>query len=197
MKPFKSGCVAVVVALGAFASSALGAEVRYIAYLDGLTEEPPVVTPGTGIARVTIDTLTNMMRVQADFSGLTGVTTVAHIHAPTAVAFTGTVGVATQPGTFTGWPAGVTSGSYDMTFDMTNAANYTAGFTTLSGGTVDSARALLFASFADGKAYFNIHTDFRPGGEIRGFFRPVVPLPSAGLLGLAGLGAVASVRRRA
>jgi hypothetical protein len=44
-------------------------------------------------------------------------------------------------------------------------------------------------------AYFNIHTSFRPGGEIRGNIVPGIPEPSAILLLLSGLAPVAFARR--
>lgn len=163
----------------------------YTATLNGANEFPPVVTPGNGTSTVTIDTDLNTMRVQAMFQDLIGNVTVAHIHAPTAVPFTGTVGVATPTPSFPGFPAGGTSGSYDMTFDMTLASSYNASFITNNGGTVASARSVLFGALADGKAYLNIHSTFVGSGEIRGFY---VPAP-AGLGLLAGMGLLARRRR--
>lgn len=146
---------------------------------------------------MTIDTLLHTMRVEAEFSGLLGTTTVAHIHAPTAIPLTGTVGVATYPGTFPGFPVGVTSGTYDATFDLTQNATYTTAFRTLGGGTAAGAEAMLISSLDDQKAYFNVHSTFAPGGEIRGFLQAVpepstVALLSCGALALARYG----VRRR-
>jgi hypothetical protein len=144
---------------------------------------------------VDIDTVLQQMRVQASFSGLTGTTTAARIHAATAVAGTGTAGVATTTPTFTGFPLGVTTGSYDHTFDLTLASSYNPSFVTANGGTTSGAEAVLLAALADGKAYFNIHTNAFPGGEIRGFLTLTsVPEPStmlllgSGLVGLSGYG---------
>jgi hypothetical protein len=154
-------------------------------------------TVGTGWARATFDTIARTMFVEAEFQDLTGPTTVAHIHCCTAVPETGTVGVATMPGTFPGWPVGVTAGSYQNTFDMTDPASYTSGFlNNFGGGTVDGAFAALLAGLDDGRAYFNVHTQFAPGGEIRGFLRAV---PEPGALVLLGLGLLAvaiTLRRR-
>ena len=170
------------------------AEIRtYITFMDGASEFPPVPTPGTGSGTLTIDTTLNTMRVQATFQDLVGTVTVAHIHGPTAVALTGTAGVMTPTPTFPGFPVGVTSGSYDMTFDMTLASSYNPSFVTAQ-GSVANARAVLFQAVADGKSYLNIHTTFSGSGEIRGFW--VVPAPAGlGLLATAGL--LGTRRRRA
>jgi hypothetical protein len=84
----------------------------------------------------------------------------------------GNAGVATTTPSFPGFPAGVTSGSYDMTFDMTLASSYNASYVTANGGTPASAFAALKAALNNGTAYFNIHTTMYPGGEIRSFFAP-------------------------
>lgn len=183
--------VAVVVTLMATSSQAA---VHYLqAFLDGPSESPPVETPGTGYVAVDYDDVAHTLALNATFSDLIGTTTVAHIHAPTADPFAGTVGVAVTPGTLPGFPAGVTSGVYATTIDLTDPASYTASFLAAGGGAAAGAEAMLFSSFVDGKAYFNIHSSFRPGGEIRGFIVPV-PEPSSLLL-LAG-GAPLLLRRR-
>ena len=165
------------------ASPAFAALITYTATLDGPSESPVNASPGTGSASVDIDTVLNTMRVQASFSGLLGNTTASHIHAPTAVAGTGTAGIATTTPTFTGFPLGVTAGSYDHLFDLTLVSSYNPSFITAHGGTVASAEIDLLAYLADGKAYLNIHTNVFPGGEIRGFLTSTsVPEPSTMLL---------------
>lgn len=185
--------IAAATALGV-GSAAHGAFITYIANLSGPNEFPPNASPGTGFSQVDIDTVAHTMRVQITFSGLIGNTTASHIHAATAVPFTGAAGVATQTPSFSGFPLGVTSGSMDTTFDMTLASSYNASYITANGGTTASAEAALFASFANGTAYVNIHSSQFTGGEIRGFL--VVPAPAtASLLVLAAFGA--RRRRRA
>ncbi len=141
----------------------------YTAILNGPAESPSNASPGTGTATITVNTVTNTMRVQCTFSGLTGSTTASHIHSATAVANTGTAGVATTTPTFAGFPIGVTSGTYDNTLDMTLASSYNPAYVTANGGTTASAFAALQAGLSANQAYYNIHSATFPGGEIRGF----------------------------
>ncbi|MES2705273.1 MAG: CHRD domain-containing protein [Verrucomicrobiota bacterium] len=158
--------------------------------LAGANESPPVVSAGTGSGTVSIDDVAFTLQLDVTFSGLTGTTTATHIHAATAVPFAGNAGVATTTPTFTGFPSGVSSGSYSQLFDMTLASSYNATYITNNGGTTASAFAALLAAANNGQAYLNIHTSTSPGGEIRGFVTPVPETGSSGLLllGAAGCG---------
>jgi len=151
---------------------------HYRTILNGANESPPNASLGTGVAEITIDDVANTMRVQATFSGLTGTTTACHIHGPTAVAGTGTASVATQTPLFTGFPTGVTSGTYDHTFDLTLTSSYNASFVTANGGTAAGAEAALLAAIAANKSYFNLHSTDKPGGEVRGFLAAFDPTPT-------------------
>ena len=145
------------------------AVLTYQAVLNGPNESPPNGSLGTGTAQVDINTTTNMMHVYARFVKLTGNTTASHIHAATVVAGAGTAGVATTTPTFAGFPLGVKFGTYNNTLDLTLASSYNPSYITANGGTTASAQAALLAAIAAGKAYFNIHSNVFPGGEIRGF----------------------------
>jgi hypothetical protein len=143
---------------------------------------------------VTVDLDLATMRVEVEFSGLIGNVTASHIHGPTAVPLQGTAGVMTPTPTFPNFPLGGTAGTYDQTFDLTQASSYNQSFITASGGTVSLAMNRMLLSFEEGRAYLNIHTTAFPGGEIRGFLI-AVPAPATGaVLAMAGL--VAARRRR-
>jgi hypothetical protein len=131
----------------------------YNTTLAGANEEPPNASPGTGTATVTIDAMASTMRVETSFSGLLGTVTAAHIHCCTTVPGAGNVGVATQTPTFSGFPSGVTSGMYDMTFDLTNTATYNGSFVTNNGGTAAGAMNALLTGLSEGRAYLNIHSN--------------------------------------
>jgi len=170
------------------ATNATAIPIEYVANLSGPRESPPNASPGIGFADVTFDLDAHTMRVQVNFSGLLGTTTASHIHSPTTVPFAGKASVATQVPTFSGFPLGVTFGTYDMTFDTSLASTYNPAFVT---GSVAAAEAALAASLDAGTAYLNIHTTVFPGGEIRGFLQ-VVPVPDASstiaCLGIALIG---------
>ncbi len=172
-----------IVGLGGLANAA---SFVYAASLLGLSESPPNASPGIGSATVTYDSTLHELTVDVSFSDLLGTTTASHIHAATATPGAGTAGVATTTPTFTGFPLGVTSGTYLHTFDLTSTASFNASFVTANGGTAAGAEAALAADLAAGTAYLNIHTTVVPGGEIRGFLTPV-PEPGAYAL-VAGLG---------
>lgn len=156
--------------MGSF-QNAKAVPIVYTISLSGANESPPNASQGIGSAEVDFDIVAHSMRVLVTFSDLLATTTASHIHCPTAVAGTGTAGVATQTPTFTGFPLGVTSGTYDHTFDTTLATTYSPAFIAANGGTTAGAEAALAASLAAGTAYLNIHTTLFPGGEIRGFIK--------------------------
>jgi hypothetical protein len=163
-------------------------------------EFPPTGSPGTGNATVILDTTALTMEVKVTFSGLvpftsTGSpsgTTASHIHCCLSSPFlTGVnVPVATTIPTFPGFPLGVTSGTYDQTFDLTANSTYNlvnmppgnAGNSFL-GTTAATAEPVFVAALLAGETYLNIHSTAFPGGEIRGFLAVPGPIAGAGLPG--------------
>lgn len=183
-----------VIACSVLAAGVANAQVvSFQAILDGASESPPNASPGTGVADVVMDLGAHTMQIHAMFEGLVGSTTAAHIHAATASPFTGVAGVASQTPSFSGFPLGVTSGMYVGSYDMSLTSSFNGTFVTANGGTAASAEAALFNAMSSGRAYFNIHSNMFPGGEIRGFFRVV---PSAGSLSLMAMGGLCAIRRR-
>jgi hypothetical protein len=163
------------------------APLTFEAILSGANEVPSNASPGTGLATIVLDPTAQTLQVNATFSGLTSNDVAAHIH---CCAPLGTnVGVATTLPAFSGFPLGVTSGTYTSpTFDLTLAGIYNPAFVTLEGG-LAQAEAALIAGIEGGQTYFNIHTVNFGGGEIRGQLSPV-PLPAALPLFATSLGAL-------
>jgi hypothetical protein len=169
----------------------------YQVTLTGPGESPPNATPGTGFAVITIDINANTLNIVSyTFTGLTSPATASHIQCCTAFPGVGTAGVATQVPSFVGFPLGVTSGTYSMSFDMTQASTWNPTFITANGGTPGGAELALAAGAAAGEAYLNIHTNDFPGGEIRGFLTPTPEPASLLLFGTGLLGIMGAARRK-
>lgn len=196
--------IAALAALCLAASSPAHATLfPYTIVLNGASENPVNDSQGIGSATVEYDDVAHTLLLDVTFSGLTGTTTIAHFHAVTATSGLGgdaaaaavaNVGVASTLPSFVDFPAGVTSGTYTRTFDLTTADFWNPAFVTAQGG-IAQAEAAFAGALASGTTYLNLHSTFAMGGEIRGF--PVlVPEPaSAGLL-LVGFAAVAAYKRR-
>jgi hypothetical protein len=184
------------IALAALVATSISvAQAATTTFQSGLAPELTGAT-GSGMVEVTYDSAAHTLKIDSSFSGLSGTTTVAHIHCCVATAGSGTAGVAVTPGTLPGFPVGVASGSYSVALDLTQSATYTAGFVnTFAGGVLANAEAVLIAGLGNGTAYFNVHSTAFPAGEIRGFLAPI-PEPSTYALMALGLVAVGIAARR-
>jgi hypothetical protein len=189
-------CAMLISLTGAFA-----APVTYYTDLRGDIEVPLLpLSPATGFSRVTIDTEAHTLEIFATFSGLLGLSTAAHIHAPTAdpppLGFGQTAGVATAVPSFPDFPLGVLAGTYFRTFDLTQPSSFSPAFlNNHGGGTAAGAEMALAQYLAQGRGYLNIHSTVKPGGEIRGFYEPI-PEPATVFSVAGALVAFALFRRR-
>ena len=175
---------------------ATGANATIITFsgtLTGTQEVPPNASPGTGLATIAIDDVTHTMLVDVSWSGLLSPTTIAHIHccaAPGATAIP-----ATGVPTFPGFPAGVTSGSFNASFDLDDPGLINPAFITANGGTTATAFDAFLTGLLAGNAYFNIHTQQFGAGEIRGQLA-AVPEPATWAMLLLGMGMAGGAMRR-
>lgn len=187
-----AGAIGAILLAAAPMTAVEAATFVFAAPLSGSAENPPVASPGTGFTTVTYDDVANTLRVETIFSDLLGETIQAHIHiAPT---FGANGPVATTVPTFPGFPLGVTSGSYDMTFDLTDSDFYNPMFLSDNGGTAASAQAALFAGLQSGNSYFNLHSTEFQSGELRGNLA-AVPEPATWAMLILGFLMVGGVLR--
>lgn len=137
-------------------SGTLAATIHLRAHLNNAQEVPPTPnkSPGTGVADLTLDTLTGQLGGSLSFSGLISPVTNAAIHGPApAGAFAGVVAL------LPGFPLGTTAGTY-------------ASFNLVPLLTPSQVQAMLLDL-----CYLNLHTSIFPGGEIRGqlLVSPIIP----------------------
>jgi CHRD domain/PEP-CTERM motif len=182
----------VLLSILVFSAVSQAAIVVTMASLSAANENPTNSSPATGFTTVTLDTVLQTLRVEVTFSGLTGNPTGAHIHC--CIAPGGNAAVATTVPTFPNFPVLSTSGSYDMTLDLTSSLSYNPAFVTAQ-GSLAAAEATLISGISGGTTYLNLHTAANGGGEIRGFLL-ATPEPGTIALMAAGMCGLLLARRR-
>lgn len=186
---------AAVLALAAVAP----AQAHILAFSGSFVTEGGNGRTGSGTVYIEYEDETNTLAIQTTFAGLSGTTTVAHIHCCTTTPLTGNAGVALAGGTggsLINFPVGVTGATYNQNFNLGSNSVYGLTFFNSNGANANQARDTLLAAFNAGTAYFNIHTapNFG-GGEIRAWITPV-PEPGSWALMLAGGAGLAAFARR-
>jgi hypothetical protein len=188
-----------IASLAAAALLASGAaQAQTFSFAAGLA---PEVTGATGGGAVFVDFNLTALTLELDaiWFGLSGTTTVSHLHCCVATPGTGTSGVAVTPGTLPGFPVGLPAGTYSTTLNLALASTYTGSFLAAAGGTPALAATALFNGMTAGRTYFNVHSSTFGGGEVRGFLAPVPEPATYGLmaLGLVAVGAAVARRHQA
>lgn len=109
--------------------------------LSGAEEVPPIQTAGSGIAELTYDPATLTVKWTVTYSGLSGTTTMVHVHGPA----------------LRGEKAGV---MLWLSKQGNTVESPVSGQAVL---TPEQAE-----QFSAGRFYVNVHTQTNPGGELRG-----------------------------
>ena len=157
---------------------------QFNASINGAQEVPVSVATGTGLATLFYNDMGTLLTTDDSYSfslsafGLSGVATGFHIHAAALAGFNAPVVVNLNSSSF---------------------ASLNVGGTLLVGGAgVAPPNATFLSNLLASKAYVNLHTVTKPGGEIRGQLIQVtaVPEPSTYALLLAGIAALGFVARR-
>lgn len=135
---FRAIALASALSVALAAAPAMAATMKFTADLVGASETPPNTSAGTGMADVSLNTVSDKLTWTITYKGLTGKATAAHFHGPAAV------GVVAPP---------VVPIKGKLTSPIKGSATLTKA---------------QVADLEAGMWYFNVHTAKNPNGEIRG-----------------------------
>ena len=138
------------------------AQTTYTTVMTGGEEVPPVVTTGTGTATVVLNAAQTEISITCSFQNLIGTYTLSHIHGPAAPG----VNAGVRFG-FVGPPNGTAPWVYANAMHDGTITNFVVAGVTAADVT----------NLNNGLMYVNIHSTFRPGGELRGQLA-AVPVPT-------------------
>ena len=143
--------IATFVTAGLMAIGIATADAAIIRFGADLDPEAAGAT-GDGSVTVDYDDVEYTLRIVANWTGLSGTTTIAHIHC--CVAPPGTAGIAVTPTTLPGFPVGLNAGSYTSPLiDLDLASSFTTTFVNqFGGGTLPGATSALLAGMSGGTA---------------------------------------------
>lgn len=170
------------------------AATTFTSTLSGLNEIPTANnSAGTGVATAAFFNSNNSIRLTGNFQNLTGLTLFGHLHCCTTRTANTTVAIEFTDNP--GFQLGVTSGSFDFTYNLLDVATYSAAFLAASGGTALGARDRLFSGLNSELGYFNIHSTVFRGGELRGQLAGI-PEPASWGMMIIGFGLAGGAMRR-
>jgi hypothetical protein len=173
----------------AFAGAANAATV-YTGTLSGSQETTPNASTATGFGQAWLSDDMLTLTVSLSWTGLSAPAAAGHIHCCAFLGANGPVAIDLEPNA-------VVTGTADGVFDLTLTSSFAPGFLNLNDGSADQARTTLINGLNSGQAYFNVHNQNFPAGEIRGQIA-AVPEPASWALMIGGFGLVgAALRRRA
>ncbi len=194
----KTALTCLAICAGLSVSSVEAGTLSYTAILTGDQEPTPVATGATGVGSVTIDTYAETYSATLDVTGVSlldlfdplVVSPVGPVHLHNApVGVNGPIAIA-----FPFWPTIYSATTDGFSLSVTDQSF--ADAVALSGS------ALAFEDFLaelnSGNIYFNLHTDFAPGGELRGVLTAApVPLGATNALLFTAFGGLGLMRMRA
>lgn len=173
LRLFSSLTILTALAAGVYPFSAQAVMIPLFATMTGSQEVPPVNTPATGTAVMTLDTDTNLFAWDVIFQNLVADSILAHFHGPAPIGQTAPPQIDLFVASTTAPPLGARSGEFLGSQTLTDTQEQ---------------------QVLSGLWYVNVHSVTYPAGEIRG--QVFIPEPSSLSLAALGLAGAYGWRRR-